>query len=107
MNSIEQLQSELAIAHSRISELETSSAQSHIFLNIFNSSPLPFALNDVYGNIINVNPMFTRLYGYKLSDIPTLNDWWPKAYPNPKYREWVISSWEKNTERAKKNKYRL
>lgn len=102
MNSIEQLQSELAIAHSRISELETSSAQSHIFLNIFNSSPLPFALNDVYGNIINVNPMFTRLYGYKLSDIPTLNDWWPKAYPNPKYREWVISSWEKNTERAKK-----
>jgi PAS domain S-box-containing protein len=104
MNNIDQLQSDLTKAQSRILELEKSSDDNQIFLNIFNSSPVPYALNDEQGNIINLNPAFTKAFGYNIDDIPTLSDWWPKAYPDPKYREWVLTTWQKNLDKAQKTK---
>ncbi len=61
--------------------------------SIIDASPVPFALNDDNGNIIFLNTSFTTIFGYTKSDIPTLNDWWPKAYPDPSYRQWVSQTW--------------
>ena len=63
------------------------------FHSIIDASPVPFALNDIGQNITYLNPAFLKTFGYDLSDIPTLNDWWPKAYPDENYRNWVSNTW--------------
>ena len=63
------------------------------FRTLAEASPVPFALNDNQQNITYINCAFTRVFGYTLADIPTLKDWWPKAYPDPNYREWVAAEW--------------
>lgn len=72
-------------------ELRASEAK---FRSIIEASPVPMALNDEYSNITFLNPAFVQTFGYNLSDIPTLNDWWPKAYPDPEYRNWVKANWQ-------------
>lgn len=64
------------------------------FKNSFDASPIPFALNDGEGNITNLNASFIHTFGYTLSDIPTLNDWWPLAYPDVEYRNYVTHLWK-------------
>jgi two-component system cell cycle sensor histidine kinase/response regulator CckA len=40
-----------------------------------------------------VNPRFTELFGYRLSDVPSGRDWFRKAHPDPEYRHKVIAMW--------------
>lgn len=63
------------------------------FCSLIDISPVPMALNDKQQNITYLNPAFIQTFGYDLTDIPTLADWWLKAYPDPAYREWVSSRW--------------
>jgi PAS domain S-box-containing protein len=63
------------------------------FRAVIEASPIPFALNDEHQNITYLNPEFVRTFGYSQEDIPTLADWWPRAYPDPAYRAWVMSEW--------------
>jgi PAS domain S-box-containing protein len=77
--------------------LEASEARSRA---IVEASPVPMALNDADQNILFVNPAFTQTFGYELADIPTLSDWWPKAYPDPVYRQWVAETWQRELARS-------
>ncbi len=61
---------------------------------IIDASPVAMALNDAGGRITFLNPAFVHTFGYTLEDIPTLAEWWPKAYPNPAYRQWVAETWQ-------------
>lgn len=70
---------------------------------IINACPVPLALNDDAKNILLLNPEFIRIFGYTLTDIPTLKDWWPKAYPDPVYRQWVVDSWRSNLQSMQAN----
>jgi PAS domain S-box-containing protein len=63
------------------------------FRAIIDATPVPMALNDDQGNIPYLNSAFIRTFGYTLEDIPTLSDWWPRAYPDPAYRHLVSSNW--------------
>ncbi len=72
------------------------------FQFIVESMPVPLALNDEQGNILYLNKTFLKTFGYTIEDIPTLNDWWPRAYPDPQYRQRVAESWQKNMEEAKR-----
>lgn len=63
------------------------------FRSMIDSSPVPCALNDDQQNILYLNPAFVRRLGWDLSDIPTLSDWWPKAYPDPDYRKFLMQDW--------------
>lgn len=56
------------------------------------ASPVPLTLND-HGRIIYLNAAFRRSFGYELSDIPTLDRWWPLAYPDLPYRLMVQEEW--------------
>ena len=73
------------------------------FHSIIDASPVPYALNDDALNIIYLNPAFIRTFGYNLKDIPKLEDWWSKAYPDKEYREWVKSTWQQHLRKAKKD----
>ena len=73
------------------------------FRNIIDASPVPYALNDDLQNITYLNPAFISTFGYDLSDIPTLADWWPKAYPDAEYRSWVARIWAKHLQSAAKD----
>jgi len=80
-------------------ELKTSEAK---FRSIIEVSPVPMALlNEEDFNITFLNPAFVQTFGYNLDDIPTLNDWWSKAYPDPDYRQWVEATWQTAFEKSK------
>jgi PAS domain S-box-containing protein len=55
--------------------------------------PVPMALYDNNQRIRLVNKVFTQTFGYDLSDISNLNEWWQKAYPDEQYRAWVCKEW--------------
>ena len=74
------------------------------FRNIIDASPVPYALNDEQKNITYLNPAFTHTFGYTIDDIPTLADWWPKAYPDTDYRSWVTETWAKRLEAVTRDK---
>lgn len=57
------------------------------------ATPVPLAINDRQGNILELNPAFISAFGYTLDDIPHLESWWPKAYPDPIYRQQVKADW--------------
>ncbi|MCX7171997.1 MAG: PAS domain S-box protein [Proteobacteria bacterium] len=72
------------------------------FRAIIEASPAPFVLNDERQNITYLNSAFTRTFGYTLDDIPTLSEWWPRAYPDPAYRQWVAATWQTYMEKARR-----
>jgi PAS domain S-box-containing protein len=72
------------------------------FREIIMASPVPLALNDDQQRITFVNPVFVETFGYTQEDVPTLSQWWPKAYPDPAYRQSVIHAWQAELERSKR-----
>ncbi|HEY8098286.1 MAG TPA: PAS domain S-box protein [Methylobacter sp.] len=87
-----------------IKESEAALRASEIKLRaILNASPVSMALNDELQNITYLTPAFVKGFGYTLEDIPTLSDWWLKAYPDPEYRQWAAEIWQNTFEKAKIN----
>jgi len=50
--------------------------------------------------IITINAKFTDLFGYKISDIPNISDWWPLAYSEISYREIIKGIWTEAVKKA-------
>lgn len=72
------------------------------FRAIIESSPLALAVNDQHGNITFLNRKFIDTFGYTLVDIPTLSAWWPRAYPDPAYRQHVMQQWQSAEEKSER-----
>jgi len=47
-----------------------------------------------------LNPTFIRLFGYTLEEIPSVSEWWPKAYPDEVYRKQLETEWQARVELA-------
>jgi diguanylate cyclase (GGDEF)-like protein/PAS domain S-box-containing protein len=60
---------------------------------IINACPIPIGINDAQQNIVMINREFTKVYGYTVDDIATLEDWWTIAYPDEDYRQSVRELW--------------
>jgi len=86
--------------HNAFESLDNSEIR---FQNILDASPVPYALNDEKNNILYLNDAFILNFGYDMNDIPNLDEWWPKAYPDEKYRQYVSTSWTKHLEDSKIN----
>jgi PAS domain S-box-containing protein len=71
-------------------ELNISEAR---FRAIVELSPVPMVLNDKQQNITFLSPAFVKTFGYDLTDIPTVSDWYVKAYPDPEYRQKININW--------------
>lgn len=83
-------------------QVETAWRESEArFRTIIEASPVPCALNDEQQNITYLNTAFVRTFGYDLTDIPTLAAWWPKAYPDAAYRQWVATAWQAHLDKAR------
>ncbi|WP_320152868.1 PAS domain S-box protein [uncultured Tolumonas sp.] len=74
------------------------------FRAIIEASPIPYALNDEQFNITYLNPAFVSTFGYSLQDIPTVADWWPKAYPDPAYQQQITAAWQAHMTKAEREK---
>ncbi len=72
------------------------------FRTIIDISPVPMALNDDQQNITFLNHAFLETFGYDLEDIPKLEIWWEKAYPDLDYRKWIAETWQTTLEQAKR-----
>lgn len=79
-------------------ELALRNSESH-FRSLADLSPVPLAIG-VEDRIAYVNPAFTRSYGYAREDIPTVEDWFQKAYPDPDYRTRIMDQWQASMRRA-------
>jgi len=62
------------------------------------SSPIGIAISKKDNTIQMLNRKFIELFGYTLSDIPTINHWFPLAYPDPHYREDIMQKWSNEVE---------
>ena len=67
---------------------------------IIEKSPLSIVLEDLNGNVVYLNERFIQTFGYTLDDIPTLEQWWQRAYPDITYRQEVSAIWRKTRDMA-------
>jgi PAS domain S-box-containing protein len=74
------------------------------FRVIVEQMPVPMVITDSNQDIEYFNRKFTEIFGYTLKDVSTAEAWWTTAYPNEKYRQKVMASWEKAIERARKTR---
>ena len=63
------------------------------FRKILEKAPLPLCYVDHDGNILFRNERFVDVLGYTAEDVPNLDAWWPRAYPDPQYRAQVTAQW--------------
>ncbi|MDP3481469.1 MAG: PAS domain S-box protein, partial [Desulfoprunum sp.] len=47
-----------------------------------------------------LNPAMIRLFGYTMEDIPTIEQWWPLAYPDETYRKQISEEWTRRVAHA-------
>ena len=55
--------------------------------------PVAAGLHDRSGRVLAISPRMTELLGYTLEDIPTMDDWWRLVFPDPAFRDDVVSFW--------------
>jgi PAS domain S-box-containing protein len=65
------------------------------FRQLVSFLPIPLAFYNSRGEVVSVNERFTRVLGYTLDDIPTVNEWFRRAYPDEAYRRQVLEAWTK------------
>ncbi|MBF0421841.1 MAG: transporter substrate-binding domain-containing protein [Magnetococcales bacterium] len=70
------------------------------FRIILQSSPVPYVIIDDRHYIIYANPAIIQTFGYHPEEVPTLAEWWPLAYPDPVYRQWVQTEWLRRLQAA-------
>ncbi len=70
------------------------------FRQLTKQFPVPIAINNDIGGIEYLNDRFIETFGYTLDDIPTLDAWWPLAYPGEQYRREAMDTWRNAAEKA-------
>jgi PAS domain S-box-containing protein len=50
--------------------------------------------------VVYHNPKFLELFGYSFEQFTNGSEWWPLAYPDPEYREWVATEWNRRVSEA-------
>lgn len=77
------------------------------FRRLFQMAPLPLLEVSKDGRTIDINACFTEILGYTIEDIPTIDDWLEKAYPDPEYRKQVMTTWYAMVEQAQKENIKI
>ncbi|MFA5825945.1 MAG: PAS domain S-box protein [Gallionellaceae bacterium] len=63
------------------------------FMQFFMGVPVALGVVNNEGIITHFNHRFTQVFGYTTDDVPTIQDWWQRAYPDESYRQRVMESW--------------
>ena len=61
----------------------------NLFRGLVEASPIPMLVitADAVGRVLLMNARFKQTFGYTEADIPDVAAWWPRAYPDPAYRD--------------------
>jgi PAS domain S-box-containing protein len=73
------------------------------FRHLIEASPVAMGISDAQGNIQYLNTRFTEQFGYRREDIPRVEEWFLRAYPDPIYRQGVLERWIAGMENARRN----
>jgi PAS domain-containing protein len=77
--------------------LERSTISDESFWQLFEAAPLPLAIEIAVAatgeGASRFNRRFTEVFGYTAEDVPTVQHWWPLAYPDPVYRARIRDEW--------------
>ena len=63
--------------------------------------PFGIVITDLNQKVMFVNQQFTHIFGYTISDIPTVEEWWPLAYPDKAFRDEIRKNWEEKIKNTK------
>lgn len=80
-----------------LADLQKSEAH---FRSVIEFLPIPIGIATQTGQVLMYNRAFTQNYGYELADVPTLEAWVLRAYPDLAYRERVLALWGQDVARA-------
>ncbi|MBI3902681.1 MAG: PAS domain S-box protein [Nitrosomonadales bacterium] len=67
---------------------------------VLKSSEVAIAWADNAGVIEYLNPKFVSLFGYTLSDVPNIEQWYLHAYPDADYRVQIVAEWNAKIARS-------
>jgi PAS domain S-box-containing protein len=70
------------------------------FKELFNKAAIPLCIINKEKGFLVFNTQFQQVFGYSHEEIPTINEWWQLAYPDPVYRKWVLAVCEAELQRA-------
>jgi len=77
-----------------------------MFRYIAEFSPMPISIIDGEGNYKYINRQFAEVFGYTLEDIPTGQDWFKLAYPDPYSRQEALEFWKNDLQEKGKDEVR-
>jgi PAS domain-containing protein len=60
---------------------------------VLDGLPTAAAVQRGDGRVLFVSERFVDLFGYTHEDVPHLDEWWPRAYPDPEHRAAVQQTW--------------
>ncbi len=63
------------------------------FQSLSENAPFGMVMIDRDGTFRYINPKFSELFGYDLTDVPNGRTWFKKAFPNSLSRQDAISAW--------------
>ena len=73
------------------------------FRQFVESAPVGIIISDQAQNTLYASKRFTELYGYTTEDMPTVEHWWPLAYPDEGQRSRIRSFWNQKVQEAREN----
>lgn len=71
-----------------------------LFSRFIDNAHIPIVMINVDGTIELLNRKFQELYGYTPQDIPTIEHWFSRAYPDEKLRAEISRAWKRKLEEA-------
>lgn len=85
-----------AVLRSR--QLEAHDAQLRAFVELV---PSAVVISDHVEKVKYVSRRFREMFGFGLLEMPFVDDWWPRAYPDPELRARAQRAWAAELERAR------
>lgn len=74
--------------------------------DILDFSPVAMGWSENEDRIEYVNRQFTLLFGYTVADLPNLETWYQRAYPDENYRKTVVGPWRRAVAQAQQTNKR-
>lgn len=81
------------ISERKRAELALQESESR-FRQVVECSPMPIGISDPSGRIDYLNPRFQEVFGYRAEELPHVEHWFERAYPDPDYRRKVVDQWQ-------------
>jgi len=71
------------------------------FKALADTSPFAIYMSEgIEQKAMYINPTFFKLFGYTFKEVPTVDHWWPLAYPDSNYRKQIADEWQRKVEHA-------